>query len=230
MRAVIIRIVKDIMEILSDVATTKQIRKNSIMLCQGDTPHHVSLVRSGCVRVYRISTNGNEHIAGFKTAGDIFPECWVFGHSTNTMYCYETTEDSEILAINRDAFLDVLDRYPDQKDKCFNYMVKNYTGLMIHLSALGQSYAIDKILMILYYMMVRHGVERKPGEFWVLMKLRQSTIAGLTGLTRETVTAEMGKLKRQGIVNYDLGNFIIYRDALRDRLGEEAFLEIQFLA
>jgi CRP-like cAMP-binding protein len=99
---------------------------------------------------------------------------------------------------------------------------------MIQISALEQSYAVDKILMILYYMMVRHSIERKPGEFWVLMKLRQSTIAGLTGLTRETVTTEMGKLKRQGVVKYDMKSFVIYKNALKDKLGEEAFLEIQF--
>ena len=216
------------MELLSGRATTRRIHKNTILLCQGDTPHHVSIVKSGCVKVYRVGPNGDEQIAGFKTAGDIFPECWVFGHSSNTMYYYESTEESDILTVSREAFLELLEKHPAQKDKYFNYMIKSYTGLMIQISALEQSYAVDKILMILYYMMVRHSVERAPGEFWVLMKLRQSTIAGLTGLTRETVTTEMGKLKRQGVVKYDMKNFIIYKDALKHKLGEEAFLEIQF--
>lgn len=219
---------KDIVELLSAVGTSRRIRKNAILLCQGDTPQQVFIMRSGCVKVYRISSNGDEQIAGFKTAGDIFPECWAFGHSSSTMYYYEAMEDSNVLTVRRESFLDILGKHPDQKDKYFNYMIKNYTGLMIQLSALGQSYAIDKILMVLYYMMVRHSVEQEPGEFWILMKLRQSTIAGLTGLTRETVTAEMGKLKRQGVVKYDMKNFIIYKDALKEKLGEETFLEVQF--
>lgn len=99
---------------------------------------------------------------------------------------------------------------------------------MIHLAALEQSYASDKILMLLYYMMIRHSVEKEAGEFQVLMKLSQATIAGLTGLTRETVTTEMNKLRRQGIVNYDPKSFVIYHDALRSQLGEETFLEIQY--
>ena len=144
------------------------------------------------------------------------------------MYCYESIEDSEIMTVDRDSFLDILKKHPSQKEGYFDYMVKNYTGVMIQLSALEQSYAVDKILMILYYMMVRHGVEKDSGEFWILMKMSQSTIAGLTGLTRETVTSEMGKLKRQGIVRYDTKNFVIYKEALKDRLGEETFLEVQF--
>lgn len=218
----------DIAELLSNVATSRRISKNAILLCQGDTPQHVSIVQSGCIKVYRVGPNGDEQIAGFKTAGDIFPECWAFGHSANTMYCYESVEDINILTVNREVFLDILDKHPSLKERYFDYMVKNYTALMIQLSALEQSYAGDKILMMLYYMMVRHCVEKSPGEFWMLMKLRQSTIAGLTGLTRETVTAEMGKLKRQGVVKYDMKNFVIYKDALKDRLGEETFLEIQF--
>ena len=151
-----------------------------------------------------------------------------FGHSSNAMYCYEAFEDSEIMHINREEFQSVLDMHPAQKDRYLHYMVRNYTALMIHLAALEQSYASDKILMMLYYMMIRHSVEQKTGEFQVLMKLSQATIAGLTGLTRETVTAEMGKLRRQGVVSYDPKSFVIYHDVLRSRLGEETFLEIQY--
>lgn len=216
------------LEQLSSLATSRRISKNAILLCQGDTPPHVYIVQSGCVKVYRISPNGNEQIAGFKTAGDIFPECWAFGHSSRTMYYYESIEDSELLTVDRGSFLNFLEQNPLYRDKMFSYMLKSYTGLMIRLSALEQSYAIDKILMTLYYMMVRHGEERNPGEFWVLMKLSQTTIAGLTGLTRETVTSEMGKLKRQGVVSYDTRKFIIYKENLKSRLGEETFLEVQF--
>ncbi len=96
------------------------------------------------------------------------------------------------------------------------------------MSALSQSYAVDKILMTLYYVMVRHSIEKDPNEFWPLMRLHHTTLASMTGLTRETVTTEMGRLKRQGVVSYDTSTFIIHRNALRDRLGEETFLEIQF--
>lgn len=218
----------DIAELLSSVATSRGVSKNAILLCQGDVPRYVSVVKSGCIKVYRISPSGDEQIAGFKTAGDVFPECWVFGHSSNTMYCYEAFEDSEIIHIQKDDFQKILNKHPDQKDKYFHYMVKNYTALMIHLAALEQSYASDKILMLLYYMMIRHSVEQKTGDFQVLMKLSQATIAGLTGLTRETVTAEMGKLRRQGVVSYDPKSFVIHHDALRSQLGEETFLEIQY--
>lgn len=217
-----------VIELLSSVAISRHFQKNAILLCQGETPQRVYLVQSGCVKVYRAGPHGDEQIAGFKTAGDIFPECWVFGHSSNTMYYYQAIEDSDVLTLSREQFLDILKDHPELTERYLKYMVKSYTGLMIHMSALGQSYAVDKILMMLYYVMVRHSTEKEPDEFHPLMKLRHTTLASMTGLTRETVTTEMGRLKRQGIVNYDTNSLVIYRKALRDRLGEEAFLEIQF--
>lgn len=213
--------------LLSHAATSRCIKKRVVLICQGDIPQHVTIVKSGCVKVYRVTANGNEQIAGFKTAGDIFPEGWVFGHVTKTMYYYETVEDSEILTVDKQVFLDALEQSPNYKQKYFEYMVRNYSGLMIQIAALEQSYAEDKILMMLYYMMMRHSAEKKPGEFWVLMKLSHETIAGLTGLTRETVTAEMGKLKRQGVVKYSTKKFVIHRGALKERLGDETFAEVQ---
>lgn len=218
----------DMVDLLSTPATSRRINKNTILLCQGDTPQRVYIVQTGCVKVYRIGSNGSEQIAGFKTAGDIFPEFWALGHSTTVSYYYETVEKSTILTLDRDSFQTVIADNPAQKEKLFNYVVKSCAGLLMQLSALEQSSATDKILLMLYYMMVRHGVEKKPGQVWVLMQLNQTTLAGLTGLTRETVTAEMVKLKRRGVVKYDLKNFVIYKEPLRLRIGENSILEVQF--
>lgn len=222
------KMMEEIVKLLPHAATRRRVHKRVILLCPGDIPQQVYMVRSGCVKVYRLGNAGEEQVAGFKSAGDIFPECWVFGHTSNTMYYYETIEDCELITIAKESFLDALNKEPQLKAKFFDYMVKNYTGLMVQVSALEQSHAVDKLLMMLYYLMIRHGIEKKPGEYWIKMKLRHATLAGLTGLTRETVTNELGKMKKKGIVNYSMRRFVIYRRALRENIGEDAFSEIQF--
>lgn len=213
--------------LLVHTATARRVRKHTVLLCQGEVPEEVFIVRSGCVKVYRRSGSGEEQIAGFKTTGDIFPECWAFGHTANTMYYYETVEDSEIVTVEKSQFLVLLDDNPTIKMQMFDYMVKNYTGLMVQVSALEQSHAVDKLLMMLYYLMIRHSYEKKPGEFWLSMKLRHATLAGLTGLTRETVSTELGKLKKKGVVAYSMRRFVIYKNPLRDMIGDSAFSEIE---
>lgn len=217
-----------LLAILSKVTAARRINKSTLLLCQGDIPQHVHIVRSGAVKVYRIGSNGNEQISGFKTAGDIFPEGWTFNRTSNTMYCYETVEGSSIIRLERDKFLDILNANPEIKESVFSYMVKNYAGAMIQLTALEQPTATEKVLMTLYYIMIRHGVEKKPGQYWIMMKMSQATIAGLTGLTRETVTTEMVKLRKKGVVKYDARRFVIFRDVLRDFIDDDIFDEVDF--
>lgn len=100
-------------ELLSSVAVSRHIQKNAILLCQGETPQRAFIVHSGCVKVYRVSPHGDEQIAGFKTAGDIFPECWVFGHSSNTMHYYQLVEDSEILTVSQEQLADTIKKHPE---------------------------------------------------------------------------------------------------------------------
>lgn len=218
---------EEVMKFLPQTTARRRVRKRSILLCPGDVPRQVFMVRSGCIKVYRIGNTGEEQVAGFKTVGDMFPECWAFGHTSNTMYYYEAVEDSDVMMVDKDVFLRMLKAQPELKARLFDYMVRNYTGLMVQVSALEQSLAVDKLLMMLYYLMIRHGVEKKPDVFWLNMKLRHATLAGLTGLTRETVTAELGRLKKKGVVNYTFRRFVIYRLKLRDMIGVDAFAEIQ---
>lgn len=217
----------DIAELLPNATTRRRMQKRAILLCPGDVPRQIYMVRSGCVKVYRLGSEGEEQIAGFKAAGDIFPECWAFGHTSNTMYYYEVIEEGELVSIEREAFSGLLDTQPDIKRELFDYMVKNYTGLMVQVSALEQSHASGKLIMILYYLMVRHSIETKQGEFLVKMKLRHSTLAGMTGLTRETITVELGRLRKLGVVKYTLKRFMIYQAALKKLIGDDAFSEIQ---
>lgn len=218
---------KEIVELLPHAVTRRRVKKRVILLCPGDIPHQVYIVRSGCVKMYRLGDSGEEQVAGFKTLGDIFPVSWAFNNTSNTMHYFETLEDSVLLTVDKTEFLSLLARHSDFKAKAFDYLVKNHVGLMTHITALQQTLAADKLLMMLYYMMVRHSIEKTSGEFWVKMKLRHATLAGLTGLTRETITTELGKLKKKHVVRYTMRHFIIYRDPLKDAIGEDIFAEIQ---
>ena len=219
---------KEILELLPHAVTRRRVKKRVILLCPGDIPQQVYIVRSGCVKMYRLGDSGEEQVAGFKAPGDIFPVSWAFNNTSNTMHYFETLEDSVLLTVDRTEFLSLLAKQADFKTKAFDYLVKNHVGLMTHITALQQTLAADKLLMMLYYLMVRHSIEKTSGEFWVKMKLRHATLAGLTGLTRETITTELGKLKKKHVVRYTMRHFIIYRDQLKDAIGEDVFEEIQF--
>lgn len=199
--------------------------KDTVLLCQGDAPNRVHFVVSGSVKVYRAGPGGEEQVVTFKTAGDMFPEPWAFGHTAVTIYNYATAEESELALMDKDGFTQHLAQNPSLRTACFDYVLKNYTGAMLQVTALGQSYATDKLAMVLYCLMLKYGKEKKPGEYWVKVKLSHAILASLTGLARETITTELGHLKRKGIVEYESGKLMVRRSALLDKLGAVNFAD-----
>lgn len=218
---------EEIAELLPSSTTKRAVKKGSIILCQGEVPRQAYIVLSGHFKMYRLNDNFEEQIANFKVTGDIFPECWIFGVSSNTMYYYEALENSEILTIEKPVLLVTLENRPDLKNKLFDYMIKNYTGLMVQISALKQSCAAEKVLLTIYYLMLKYGEKIKPGEYSLSVERTHTILASLIGLTRETTTTELGKLKRKGIIHYDTKDFIIYEKPLKNKLGENHFYDIK---
>lgn len=216
----------DIITALAPRATKKLFKKHSILLYQGEAPRRAYVLLSGTVKVYSINTAGEEQIATFQVRKDLFPSPWIFHKSSTTLYYYEALTDCEVLLLARDDFHTVLSENPQLSASALDYFAANYTGMMMRVTALEQSRARDKIMFTLYYLMFRYGIEAKPGVFVVDLGLTHSVIASLVGLTRETTTTELSKLKLQKVVTYTAHSYTIYKDKLERLLGEDSFSDL----
>ncbi len=186
-------------------------------------PRQAYIVLSGVLKTYRLGNFGEEQIVGFKTKGDVFPETWLYGKTSSTLYYYEALEDSEVLTVEKPVLLNLIDSEPELKELMFDYMVSGYTSLLMQVTALEQSRAAEKLLLMMYYLMFRYGKQTAPGVYRVNLHLTHTTLGSLMGLTRETTTMELGRLKRKKIIDYDSKGYDIYRSALEHRLGDESF-------
>lgn len=218
---------ENIAELLPTQSTRRSVKKRSILIYQGEVPRQAYIVLSGVFKAYRLGNFGEEQIVGFRTKGDIFSETWLFGKTSSALFYYEALEDSEVLTVEKPVLLDLIEQTPDLKQLMFDYMVNNYTGLLMQITALEQSRAAEKLLLMMYYLMFRYGKETAPGVYHVNLRLTHTTLGSLMGLTRETTTMELGRLKRKKIVTYDSKGFMIYRHELERRLGDESFSNLR---
>ena len=214
---------EDIAKLLPTQSTKRTAKKRSILIYQGEIPRQAYVVLSGILKVYRLSNSGEEQIVGFRTKGDIFPETWIFGKTSGALYYYEVLENAEVLTVEKSVLLDLANTNPDINRHLFDYLASNYTGLLMQITALEQSRASEKLLLMMYYLMFRYGVSVKNGAYEVQLHLTHTILGNLMGLTRETVTMELGRLKRKKIVSYDSKGLTIYRHELERMLGDESF-------
>jgi CRP-like cAMP-binding protein len=217
----------DIAKLLPTQSTRRSVKKRSILIYQGEIPRQAYIVLSGVFKAYRLGNFGEEQIVGFRTKGDMFPETWLFGKTSSALFYYEALEDSEVLTVEKPVLLNLIESQPEIKQQVFDYFINGYTGLLMQITALEQSRAAEKLLLMMYYLMFRYGKETSPGVYHVGLRLTHTTLGSLMGLTRETTTMELGRLKRKNIVTYDSKGFTINRQELERRLGDESFASLK---
>lgn len=214
---------EDIAKLLPTKSTRRSVKKRSILIYQGEIPRQAYIVLSGVFKVYRLGNFGEEQVVGFRTKGDLFPETWIFGKTSSALYYYEALEDAEVLTVEKPVLLDLFDTHPDIKQRVFDYIVNSYTGLLMQITALEQSRAAEKLLLMMHYLMFRYGKQLTADTYLVSLHLTHTTLGSLMGLTRETTTMELGRLKRKKVITYDSKGYTIYRRELERRLGDESF-------
>jgi len=217
---------QDIITAIRPFATKRTFKKHSILLYQGEAPRAAYVLLSGVVKVYSINAAGEEQIAAFEVAKDVFPMPWIFHKASTTLYYYEALTDCEVLTVQREQFHNALEANPKLQASVIDHFTVAYTSMLLRVTALEQSRAREKIMFTLYYLLSRYGRETKSGIFRVELALTHGTIASLVGLTRETTTTELSRLRRQKVLTYTAHEYTIDKAKLERLLGEDSFKDI----
>lgn len=215
-------VVKPLLQYLKDFPV-KQFSAGDMILYQGEVPSTAYVVKTGLVRTYNISSEGDEKPISFWGPSDILSIPWVFDKSPSTMHFFEAHTDCAVYAIRRNELmkilrtdhklsLDILDRYATL-----------LTANTLQLDALECSRASDKVLHMLFYLCQAHGITQKDGTVCIDIPLTQQDLANLLGLTRETTGIELLKLKRTGLISLSKKRYFVKKDTLLKLIGENEF-------
>ena len=212
---------------LQPIGTLKSFKKRATILHQSEVPRYVYLVKEGVVRAYSLTQHGEEQVVQLHAAGDLFSMPWLYGKTNHALYYYEAQTNCRVLCVSKTDFLQVIADNPSFQTRILDYAVSEYTSAMIHITALEQPKAHEKVLTLLYYLATANGAEFKEGKFKVELNLTQSIIASLCGLTRETTALELSKLKKLGIIRYTARYYLIDKTRIESILGEDSFSQVK---
>lgn len=202
---------------------TKQFEQGSILVYQGEVPQNAYILKTGIVKLYHITAQGDERIAAFKLPGEMFPTTWSFEKSPGAFYYYEAQTGGEMYVVPRLEFREFIVSNSDAMRVVANHYLSSYAGALMRITALEQPKAFDKVLHTLYYLMQCYGKDSGRGTIRIPIQLTQQLVANLIGLTRETTAAELVKLKKRGVLKYRGREYTIDREKLIHLIGEDNF-------
>lgn len=193
--------------------------KGQIIVFADESPEHIFYIESGKVRKYGISYRGDEVIVNIFKNPAFFPMSWAINHSPNH-YFYKTEEPSELHLVPVADALQFIQDNPDVMLDLLSRIYRGMDGLLGRIVHLMSGSAKSRLMYDLLIEARRFGKEQADGS--LVLSVNETDLAARSGLTRETVSREMQKLKESGLVSVtNKGITVTDMSKLEKGLGEE---------
>jgi len=185
----------DQLEIFSKVSFEKKFTDKENIFLQNDPSTHLYNITEGNVKIYQLLDDGRIQIIGFLYPGDFF------GTYKNNKYNYS----AEAIGNLRVCVFDqrILDKYMDQNPilakELLNQTSYELTLAQDRMTVMGRLNAIEKISIFFINISnqrKRIGWQSNP----ISLSMARQDIADYLGLTIETVSREISKLKTSNII------------------------------
>jgi CRP-like cAMP-binding protein len=171
--------------------------KGQMILFADENPTHIYYVVSGKVRVFAISYRGDEVIANIFSSGAFFPMSWAINNTPNT-YFYKAEEDTTVHIVPPDDARKFLQENPDVLMDLLGRVYRGVDGLLGRVVHLMTGSAHSRLMYEILIESRRFGKLQQDGS--VKLAVNEQDLAARAGMSRETVSREMKKLKSKGLL------------------------------
>ncbi len=191
----------------------RQWRKRDILFRAGDPITHFFKITKGLVAVSHTLDDGRRQIVALRIAGD----CVGYLH-TDGRYTFEghAVTDVEACTFSRRRFDELAQRYPALAAATVATLVHAQSEASQSVAAMGQLRSTE---LVAYFFAKMHALyaARFGDSVSVSLDMNRSEIGDYLGLTIETVSRSIAKLKKRGLISLPRGNEVVIEniDGLR---------------
>lgn len=186
-----------------------KIKKDSTIFYEGDTPDKVYFVKSGFVKLYRVSENGRDSIIYLYGPGSILGVRALTSQDEILRHNADSLTDVEIITLSREDYFEICTEHPEYLVDLLHIFIDrlNYTERKLEGFVLTDTVA--RVSNFLADCTRRFG-EKNNGTYTLPLPLTHQKIAEFVGSFRETVTVALNKLEDEGIVSIEKGIVTIH--------------------
>jgi CRP/FNR family transcriptional regulator len=180
-------------------------RRGDPVFLEGHPCEGLYVVKSGRVRVYKISPEGREQVLLIAGPGDTFNEVPVFDGGPNPA-SVEALEPTVLLLLPKGALLAMMEAHPEIGRafmRTFAMRIRQLVGLVEELSFKTVTGRVARILLEQLPPSAGEGGGQSP------RRLTQREIAAMAGTAREVAGRALKALEQQGAIRIERGRIVI---------------------
>jgi len=182
---------------LIQIAQLQQFQKGELLFKQGDEATGFFVVKTGRVKIFKVSPNGKEQILNIFDVGENFAEVPALDGK-----CFPASaaplESTEVIFFPRTAFLDLLYQYPDVAVNMLISLSKH----LRHLTELIEQLSFQDVPQRLASYLLNLST-RANGDKSVTLDLTKSQLAAILGTIPATLSRTFYRLSSEGLIAVD---------------------------
>jgi CRP-like cAMP-binding protein len=189
------------------LASRQKYHKDNMILIEEEVGSTMFIILSGKVKISRISDDGREVILSILSDGDFFGEMSLLdGHTRSANVT--ATDESELLVIRREEFLQMLKDYPQIAINLLKELAQRIRKSDEHIKSLSLQDATGRVATTLLRIAEDSGMFRK-GQVEISELPLQQDLANMAGTSRETISRVIKSLTDDGFLKKHGGKIII---------------------
>jgi CRP/FNR family transcriptional regulator len=181
-------------EAVSHVAAMSSVRRlapGEALFNEGDRTESIYEVLSGMLRIYKLLPDGRRQITGFLSAGHLVG----LAHRNHCLYTVDAVTPVTLCRYPLAHFDRLVDQVPGFARRLLAVTSDELRAAQDQMLLLGRKTAEEKIASFLLMM-----AKRQKSDETVQLSMTRSDIADYLGLTTETVSRTLTKLKSHGTI------------------------------
>jgi CRP/FNR family transcriptional regulator, dissimilatory nitrate respiration regulator len=184
---------------LSKIAVQSRFRRGQMIFSEGSEARGFYILRSGRVKVFKLSSEGKEQILHILTPKEPFGEVAVFAGMNFPAYA-EAMEESEVVFFPKPAFESLIRKDPSM---ALNMLAVLSTRLK-HFTRLVEDLSLKEVPQRLAaYLLFLGDRKGKDPNRDVDLDITKGQLASLLGTIPETLSRILGKMTSQGYIRVE---------------------------
>lgn len=179
-------------------ASVRKLESKEHVFCEGDPRLHVFRVEEGVIAIYKTLCDGRRRIIDFAYPGDLIG----LGALEEHILSAQATCTSKVRCLSASALEAFAETDANLALKLYKSVCQELAATRSLLVTVGQRSAVERVASFLL------ALHRRSGDAdgsTVTLAMRRSDIADLLGLTIETVSRTLTKLRTMGVIEVEQG-------------------------
>lgn len=199
-----------LLQLVAQVSEEKFYPKNKIIFLEGDPAEAFYFIKSGQVKISKLSEAGREIIVHILGPGDYFAEATLFHKESTYPATAEVIEDAVIGMIRNEKLETLVLENSQIALELIRALTRKLITIQKRIRHLGSNDAVERTVQVLLALAEGHGRKTSAGTELCVNITRQD-LAAFVGTTRETISRILSKFNQADIIDIS-GKSIIITD------------------